>query len=385
MPFLFSLFYATSLVMAILYTGLIFRLVAIWRSMPVFIPQTTSPASVYISIIIPARNEAVAIETCLKSIAQQDYPAHLYEILVIDDHSTDATVEKVNAFPAPNLRLIHLADYPQLDPLSGFKKQAITWAIDHARGALIVTTDADCKAPPSWLRQLAAGYQEHDAKFIAAPVVFSPTTSLLEDFQALDFLGMMLVTGAGIQAGWFHMSNGANLAYPKKVFHDVGGFQGIQQIASGDDMLLMHKIIHRHPNNICFVKTTSATVSTTAQPTLSAFIQQRLRWATKSNSYTDQKVIAVLALIFFLCWSILLSLPATILWGWPALIAGLVLVSIKATADYHLLSTAASFFEKQALMRRFWLAQGLHILYIALIGLLANVKKTYDWKGRMVK
>jgi cellulose synthase/poly-beta-1,6-N-acetylglucosamine synthase-like glycosyltransferase len=385
MSLFFILFYTASLVMAIIYAGLIFRLVVIWRSMSVFALKESFNPQVFISIIIPARNEAAAIEACLEAIARQNYPSNLYEILVVDDHSSDATVEKVKAFPSSNLRLIHLADHPQLDSLSGFKKQAITWAIEHARGELIVTTDADCIAPPFWLKHLAACYQEHGAKFIAAPVVFSPTTSLLEDFQALDFLGMMLATGAGIQTGWFHLSNGANLAYPKKTFYEVGGFQDIQQIASGDDMLLMHKIIRRYPNNLCFLKTTNATVSTTAQSTLSAFIQQRLRWATKSNSYTDRKVITVLGLIFFFCWAILLSLPAAILWGWPALAAGLVLLSIKATADYQLLSTAAVFFDKQALMRRFWLAQGLHILYITLIGLLANVKKTYEWKGRRVK
>lgn len=385
MTYLFFLFYAASLLIALTYVGLIFRLVAVWRQ----IRETSWPGSAgidtFVSIIVPARNEAMRIGDCLQALARQDYPRHLYEILVVDDHSTDATDEVVQLAALPNVRLLYLADFPNLDPASGYKKQAITWAMEHARGELIATTDADCVQPPGWLTILSNVYREKKAKFIAAPVEFAPTATLLEDFQALDFLGMMLLTGAGIQTGWFHMCNGANLAYPRETFHDVGGFGGIDRIASGDDMLLMHKIVGKYPGRICFVKSTEAVVRTPAQPTWRAFIRQRLRWATKSGGYSDWRVTAFLGLVFFLCWSILLTLPAWLFWGWPALAGGVLLLILKATADYRLLSEAASFFERRELMRRFWPAQGLHILYIAGIGLLANVKRTYEWKGRTVK
>lgn len=381
----FLLFYAVSLLVGLTYAWLIFRLVAVWRRIEVVPSPGPENAGAFITVIVPARNEARRIGDFLQAIARQDYPRHLYEILVVDDHSTDATDEIVQSKSIPNLRLLYLADFPDLDPASGYKKQAITWALAHARGELIATTDADCVPPPGWLTVLSTAYREQRAQFIAAPVEFAPTATLLEDFQALDFLGMMLLTGAGIQTGWFHMCNGANLAYPGKTFHEVGGFDGINRIASGDDMLLMHKIVGQYPGRICFVKSTGALVRTPAQPTLKAFVQQRLRWATKSGGYSDWRVTAVLGLVFFLCWSILLTLPAFFLWGWPALVGGVLLLALKVVADYRLLSEATSFFERRELMRRFWFAQGLHILYIAGIGLLANVKKTYEWKGRKVR
>jgi cellulose synthase/poly-beta-1,6-N-acetylglucosamine synthase-like glycosyltransferase len=381
----FLLFYAASLLGALTYAWLIFRLVAVWRRMDAVSYLGTGNANTLITVIIPARNEAKRIGDCLRALDRQDYPRHLYEILVVDDHSTDATDEVVQLAALPNLRVLYLADYPDLDPVSGYKKQAITWAMEQARGELVVTTDADCIQPPGWLTLLSAVYRERRPYFIAAPVMFAPTATLLEDFQALDFLGMMLLTGAGIQTGWFHMCNGANLAYPRATFREVGGFDGIDRIASGDDMLFMHKIVGKYPGRLCFVKGTEALVRTPAQPTLRAFIRQRLRWATKSGGYSDWRVTAFLGLVFFLCWSILFTLPAFFLWGWPALLGGGLLLALKVTADYRLLSEAASFFERRELMRRFWFAQGLHILYVAGIGLLANVKRTYEWKGRKVR
>lgn len=385
MPIYFALWFGFTLALALGYAVLIFRLVAVWRSMPALALTESDEPDVFLSVIIPARNEEASIRPCLEAIADQDYPVEKYEVLVVDDHSNDRTAERVRRAGLANLQLLRLADYPQLNPAAGHKKQAITWAMEHARGELIVTTDADCVAPPGWLRRLATSYRREDARFIAAPVVFSPTRSLLEDFQALDFLGMMLLTGAGIQTGWYYMSNGANLAYPKAVFHSVSGFDGIQDIASGDDMLLLHKIVRQSPAGIHFIKSREATVRTAPQPTLRTFVRQRLRWATKSNRYADWRVTAFLALVFLLCWSILLSLPAFFIWGLPAFLVGFVILFIKSVADYQLLSTAARFFGQSHLLKRFWPAQFMHILYVALIGLLANVWKRYEWKGRRVR
>lgn len=381
----FFIFYSLSLGAAFLYGGLILSLIKAWRSIPVFEPLKKEELNVSISVIIPARNEAANIRACLNAIAKQDYPSDLFEIIVVDDHSTDATAERVRQLGLPNLILLQLADHPSLDQQAGFKKQAISWAIEHARGELIVTTDADCLAPPTWLSYLASCYQKEKCHFIAAPVVFYPTLLFLENFQALDFLGMMLLTGAGIQTNWFYMSNGANLAYSKKSYQAVGGFQGIGRRASGDDMLLMHKIMRHFPGGACFVKATLAVVRTSAQPDLSSFLQQRLRWASKSDSYANWRLIAILGLVFFLCWSILLSPIAALFWRSPALLAGVLLFSIKSWIDYRLLSTAARFFNRQNLLKYFWASQIAHILYIAGIGLLANLKKNYVWKGRRVK
>jgi len=357
-----------------------------WRQLPPPAPpdaKTIFPA--YISVMVPARNEAEAIGDCLDALFQQNYPKTNYEVIVIDDYSTDATPEIVQEYRQPGLRLIKLADQGQEATAGANKKKALEAGIAEAEGILIVTTDADCIAPPDWLAMISAHHREEEQAFIAGPVAFHREKNALSRFQSLDFLGTMLLTGAGIHAGWMHLANGANLAFPKKVFEEVGGYAGIDHLASGDDMLLMHKIAKRYPRRIGFLKSPIALVRTEAKASWRAFIQQRLRWATKSSAYQERQVTAVLALVFFLCRAILLSPLLLFFYGPAAIIIPGILLSFKVWADYRLLREASRFFARPELMRHFWVSQGLHIVYIALIGLWSNLVKEYEWKGRRVR
>ena len=103
--------------------------------------------------------------------------------------------------------------------------------------------------------------------------------SLFERFQSLDYIGMMGITGAGVQGNFSHICNGANLAYEKKLFYEVGGFKDIDHVASGDDMLLMQKVARFYPKSLGFLKNSEATVLTKAKPTIKDFLSQRMRWA----------------------------------------------------------------------------------------------------------
>lgn len=342
------------------------------------IPATFKPET-KVSVLIPARNEAQNILNSLETLLLQQFPFELLEILVVDDHSSDSTAALVREYEHPCLKLL------QLSGSASGKKAALAFGIQHATGDLILTTDADCLLPPRWISSFVSYYQENNPVFITAPVVFQSRANALERFQALDMLGTMLITGAGIQSGTIHLSNGANLAYPKAIFEAVDGFTDIDQLASGDDMLLMHKIEAAYPGRIGFLKSPEAVVITPAARGWRAFIQQRLRWATKSGTYRDRRIIAVLGLVFLLCWSIILSPLLVFLWGWTGLWPFLLLFSLKATADYRLLSRAAGYFNRRELMRYFWPSQLLHIAYIALIGLLANLVREYEWKGRNLR
>ena len=338
-----------------------------------------------VSVIVPARNEAENILACLQSILLQNYPPELFEIIVIDDHSTDGTGELVKAIASPQIKLLHLADHLENNASLAFKKMGLQLGIQHAKGELLVTTDADCIAQKNWLRFIVSFYEIQQPKFIAAPVNFHQEQSLLERFQSLDFMGLMLITGAGIQSSVFHMSNGANLAYPREVFERVNGYEGIDHLASGDDLLLMHKIAARYPGRIGFLKNFNATVLTQAKPTWKGFLSQRLRWATKSSSYQEKQLTFILAMVFLFCLSIVFSLLATLILGWTALLYFGALFLLKTIADYFFLKRAARFFNRKDLMSSFFLAQWLHILYIVIIGILGNLVKKYEWKGRKVR
>jgi hypothetical protein len=111
---------------------------------------------------------------------------------------------------------------------------------------LIVTTDADCLPTKEWLEIIASFKEETNAVFIAAPVVINCNSSVLQIFQVMD-LWYYRVLPVQLFIKTLSMCNGANLAYERNAFYNVNGFAGIDGIASGDDMLLMHKITKHIP------------------------------------------------------------------------------------------------------------------------------------------
>ena len=118
-----------------------------WGSIPDFTADVQSKLNTQISIIIPARNEEENIGHCLQSIIEQSYPKHLFEVLVVDDHSTDNTAAIIESFAAHNVKLISLKDYLSANEINSYKKKAIEISIQQSNGELIVTSDADCIFP----------------------------------------------------------------------------------------------------------------------------------------------------------------------------------------------------------------------------------------------
>jgi cellulose synthase/poly-beta-1,6-N-acetylglucosamine synthase-like glycosyltransferase len=352
-----------------------------WRRLAVFNPPQSTEPHTTISVLVAARNEAQHIENCLKSIAAQTYPAHLFEIIVINDHSEDATFALAKAMNIPNLRVLQLADYG----VKGSKKKAIETGVGEATGRLIVTTDADCIVQPDWLTLIADFYELHQPKFIAAPVNFHQEKNTFESCQSLDFLGLMAVTGAGIELGMISMCNGANLAYERAVFYEVEGFKGIDQLASGDDMLLMQKIALKYPDKIAYLKNTAATVFTHAKEDWKSFISQRVRWASKTNSYKEFTITAVLIMVFFFCCNIPLSLFLSLFFGKIFLQVFVFQCLIKVLFDYFAISEVTTFFNRKDLHRVLFPAFWFHIGYVIVVGILASILFNYEWKGRYVR
>ncbi len=182
-----------------------------WKSIPNFIPGN-GRSSIKISVIIPARNEEENIGKLLNALNEQTYPKESFEIIVVDDHSEDGTTNIVSTFP--RVKLISLKD----DNINSYKKKAIETGIAAATGELIVTTDADCEPGKKWLQTIVSFQQQKGSVFITAPVVFENNSSLLQIFQALDFLTLQGITGASVYKNIHSMCNGANLAYKRKMY-----------------------------------------------------------------------------------------------------------------------------------------------------------------------
>jgi len=378
--------------------GLLVYCLLIWQyrvwflRLPQFRKTATEKAVTRFSVIIPARNEEANIGNCLRSVLQQQYPAQFFEVIVVDDHSTDDTAAIIKNYAAQNVKLISLKDHVNTD-LNSYKKKAIEIAIQHATGELIVTTDADCFVKQHWLQTIAAFYEEHQPAFIAAPVAIDCSNKFIEFFQGLDFMTLQGITGASVHKKIHSMCNGANMAYPKKAFEEVGGFAGIDNIASGDDMLLMHKIYKRYPDKVLFLKSQDAIVYTAPVNSIKDFFNQRIRWASKADKYDDKRIFVVLLMVYLVN-LLLLLLPVIALFNnvqytmlnaqcsmWALWIF---LMLLKTIAELIFLYPVAKFFGKQSMLWAFPLMQPFHIIYTVIAGWLGKFG-SYSWKERKVK
>lgn len=375
-----------SILCCVFYAALLTTYLYGWHILVVPMVRSDYVPRTRLCVIVPARNESLSIGACLSGILSQDYPADLLEVIVVDDHSTDDTAAIAARFAG--VKVLHLSEHISLNigAMAAYKKKAIEIAISQTECPLIVTTDADCVAGSTWLKRIVHLHESSGAQMIAAPVCFFDEKTWFDRFQSLDFAGMMVSTGASLRLGMGAMCNGANLAYSRAAFNAVEGFRNIDHIASGDDMLLMTKIIaHYGKHRVVFLKDRLASVFTRPQTGFMDFVHQRLRWASKSGKYQDFRITFWLALVYFFNVSLLFNL----VWGtlpnnFFYLQIGLLQLLVKSFFDFLLLVTGCRFFGRNDLMRLFVCAQVLHILYIVVIGTMGNIIP-YKWKGRQLR
>jgi cellulose synthase/poly-beta-1,6-N-acetylglucosamine synthase-like glycosyltransferase len=362
----------------LLYVILIFYYWYQWKKL-VYYERSGTNDYRYISVIVPARNEEKNIASLLNALSRQTYSSQFFEIIVVDDFSTDSTANTVRNFSLPNLFLIQ----PLVGSNNSSKKKAIEAGIQKAKGELIVTTDADCIPGKNWLHVINDFYVKNDSAFIAAPVQFSHDQNFFQLFQSLDFLTLQGITAASVHSHFHMMCNGANLAYKKNAYHEVNGFEGIDKVATGDDMLLMYKIWKRYPCKVFYLKNADAIVSTQPMPSWRSFFMQRKRWASKTLVYDDYRIIAVLAFVYLLNCSFLVlvatSLFNSFYWWY---VFGFWIA--KTIIELPFVYSVSKFYDEQKLVKSLFLFQPFHIFYTVFVGLVSQFGK-YEWKGRKTK
>jgi len=333
-----------------------------------------------VTIMIAARNEAGKIHLTIEDILAQDYPKELTEIIIADDHSTDNTSAIISSYAGRGVKLLQLKEDK---PLNSYKKKAIAEAIRLSAGDLMVATDADCRMGNKWLSSIVGYYELNNPVMISSPVSYFEEKSLFERMQALEFYSLIATGGAFIGNGHASTCNGANIAYRKDVFYEVGGFKGIDDLASGDDELLLQKVAVRYPGKIGFLKLYDAVVFTHAKPNLKEFMQQRRRWASKSVKYKDKKIVALVVGLWLFNVSVALNFLAGF-FDSTFLVVFATQFLVMLSLELILLWPVTTFFKRRKLLQLIIISIPLYVLYFVYIGMIGN-KGKYLWKGRMVR
>jgi len=335
------------------------------------------------TVIIPFRNEAENLPHLINSILQLQYPKHLFEIILVDDDSEDASINTIdNCF---NLK-DNIIDYKILKNqrlTQSPKKDAITCAIKQAKYDWIITTDADCILPKHWLTSFSYFIQQHPVKMVAGPVTYLYNKSLLHAFQALDFISLIGATIGGFGIKKPFLSNGANLAYKKDFFETLNGFNGNTNIASGDDIFLMEKALLNNPNTVTFLKNKNAIVITKPLDNLKDLIAQRVRWASKTSNYNNTFAKLVGVLVLFANAILIIGLVIGLIKQINFKTVG-ILFTLKSCVDFILIYKTSQFLNNKNILHHFLWSCFIYPFFSVYIAF-TSLFTTYKWKGRSFK
>ncbi len=334
----------------------------------------------FISIIIPFRNEAENILSNLKSIEEQNYPLDKYEVIYVDDFSTDDSAKiLLEAIEHPNIKLISV---PEDFSKHAHKKRAIRFGIQNSKGEIIVTTDADCFHDEDWLKSLLSAFEDKTG-FVSGPVEFYDSEILFGKMQKLEFAGLVLVGAGLIGIKRPTICNAANLAYRKKAYDEVNGFADQMNLSSGDDELLMQKISKETKYEVKFCLNKNAIVKTDLNSSLKKFYNQRKRWSSKGLFYAD-KFLVIKLIGFYLFFIGMIIQPVLGIFNPLYFITFFISIFLKLIFEFKILRKGTTLLFNKKILQSFIPAEIFHIPYIVVAGI-SGAFGNFTWKDRKVK
>jgi biofilm PGA synthesis N-glycosyltransferase PgaC len=326
--------------------------------------KVSSNPETFVSVIVACRNEEKNIIRLLRAVALQNYPENLFEVIIIDDGSTDKTVEIMSVFSG-------IANMKILSNNGSGKKKALRTGIIAARGNLIITTDADCIVGKNWIRTIAAFYELNKPDMIISPVVLESLHGFFRSFQELEFLSLQGITAGSTLYGNPVMCNGANLAFNREIYmqhsHNLH-----DEINSGDDIFLLQSLKTDENSRIFWLESNEAAVTTQSSQTLISFFDQRRRWISKARAYRD-KFTLFLGIVTFaaVCLQISYFIASLVI---PALFpVFFFIIIIKSIPDFLILQNTTGRYGRRKLMWWFLPSQVVYPFYVLLVVLYSQI------------
>lgn len=336
--------------------------------------ETNSSSDEYppVTILVPARDEEKSIGRCLESLTHQNYPSSYLQIIVINDHSMDQTVQVTGAYPG-----VGIVD--QIDGLRG-KKAAIQKGIEMATGEVILTIDADCEVGEDWVTSMVATIGRDSSVLVTGPVWMVPDKPVfIQKYQEIEQAALNVLTCGGVKSGLILSASGANMAYPKSLYFELDPYSDNQHVPSGDDVFFAQKV-NQSGGDVRFARQREAMVYTSPAASFSQFIRQRLRWAGKSSGYTHWPTKLYMAGFGVVNLSFTVLLIAGIWYPvfYTYLFYGLVL---KFIADYLIIHTGMRWGNRPVCWQDILKASLFQVVYVVYVAVLLVVGRKEEWKG----
>jgi biofilm PGA synthesis N-glycosyltransferase PgaC len=341
---------------AILIMPYFFLILKIYRNLLKISPfNSTFVPSTPVSVIIACRNEAERLPALIDSIAGQDYPKELIEVIIVDDNSTDGTFEIAEALSEPE-------GFSILRNHGRGKKEAIRTAVGASVNRLIITTDSDCTMGKGWIKTIASFFEMNTPALIICPVKISGPGGFYGNFQELEFLGLQGITAGSAMAGKAVMCNGANLAFTRDTYLNHAEHLHFD-LATGDDVFMLHSLKKEAGSKIQWLESPDALVSTIPSPSVSSFLSQRRRWISKWKAYDDS--FTILTGIVTIS-AVLLQMAAfmAIFFRFSFILTFLSIFLLKSIPDFLILRNTTARYGKKQLMRWFLPAQIIYPFYV---------------------
>ncbi|HIB57747.1 MAG TPA: glycosyltransferase [Candidatus Marinimicrobia bacterium] len=335
----------------------------------------------FVSIVIPAKNEAKNIVNILNNLSQQTYPEDLFEVIVVDDKSQDYTATIVNDFMG-NISNLQLLSTAGVESSLRYKKHPLNLGIRKSQGEILLLTDADCTVSSNWIAAMVSSFTENVGMVIGYSEA-SPVRTITQKLEALDFLMLLSAARGSAALGDPYACTGQNLAYRRQAFDAVEGFSAFASQVGGDDTLLMQQIKRQTSWEIVFSPDPDSFVKSTPQETAWGFITQRIRWATDTLQVwkTDPLFFGIIVVTFL---ANLLSLTFPFMLFNNPLLIPIVCYGLcaKFAVEGAVMLKGTSFFNRQELRSVYLLWFLLQIPYITFMGLLSFFGNFLPWGGK---
>jgi len=334
-------------------------LLFIYRSLVNIKPFIASGTSeIFVSVVVACRNEEKNMASLLENLAQQNYPENLFEVLIVDDKSSDRTPWISSSFN-------RITNLKTLKNKGVGKKQALRTGILAAGGSLIITTDADCRMGKDWIRTIASFFELNKPDLIISPVKLEETPGFFGIFQELEFMSLQGITAGSAMSGNAALCNGANLAFSRNKYLQHSE-QLHDEINSGDDIFLLQSLKKEKSTKILWLESNDALVTTGSSSSLLAFIKQRSRWISKSKAYSDRYTIILGIITFIAILSQILASIGFVLYRgvfWPFLL----IIILKSVPDFLILKHTTTRHGNTNLMKWFLPVQLLYPFYVIIV------------------